>query len=71
MRTIEFKEEAVKEYLDDLIRFWRRERKLSNPGIPIEMITCYIDAYQCVRSELFGSCLPVEEKEMPYVCPDY
>ena len=70
--VVEFTEEAVKEHLDDCIRFWReREKKArfgplsrNDPGAAREaahqedMAKHYIDAYQSVRSSLFGELLP-------------
>lgn len=47
--TIKFTEESVKNYLDDCIKFWRKDkRKISK---------YYIDAYQSMRISLFGKLL--------------
>jgi hypothetical protein len=71
MGTIEFTEEAVKEYLDDCIRLWREYRDVAHsyfgpdPSDKQKFIAerqaasarNYIDAYQSVRSSLFGEPL--------------
>lgn len=51
--TVEFTEKEVKKYLDDCIRFWRDKRKEGN-----KMAMYYVDAFQSVRSSLFGELLP-------------
>ena len=48
----------LKQYLDSCIKYWR-ERKLEdlidpNPGT----CACYIDAFQSVRTSVFGELLP-------------
>lgn len=50
---IEFTEEAVKEYLDETIRFWRKRRYMDGNS----MAMFYIDAFQSVRNSLFGETL--------------
>jgi len=49
---IEFTKAAVKEYLDRCISFWRRE--------DVEGSKYYIDAYQSVRTSLFGKLKSLE-----------
>lgn len=70
--TIAFTEEAVREYLDASIKFWRKKRDEAHdyPGtVPSDlqkeradsqeaMASHYIDAFQSVRSSLFGELLP-------------
>lgn len=51
--AIPFTEEDVKKYLDDMIDFWRENRDSGLSG-ERRMAECYIDAYQCVRKNLFG-----------------
>jgi len=52
--TVDFTEDAVKEYLDMCIVKWR--------GCPpSEMRSHYVDAFQSVRVSVFGELLPVEE----------
>ena len=66
---IEFTEEAVKEYLDMCIKFWRKRRdssKESGAGGNEKdefMAICYIDCFQSVRTSLFGEVL------LPYKDP--
>lgn len=55
--TIPFEEEAVKEYLNKCIRYWRKQPP-KDPDFALE----YIDAYQNIRAALFGEKLPLEEK---------
>lgn len=45
---------AILDYLDAAIRSWRRER---DGGERAELAPYYIDAYQSVRSSLFGETL--------------
>jgi hypothetical protein len=55
--TVEFTEEAIQDYLDNAIRVWRRNRDNSRPGPDLEMAQHYIDAFQSVRTSLFGETL--------------
>lgn len=52
MDTIEFTEEAVKDYLDKCILHWRKKKSEGN-----EIALYYIDAYQSIRSSIFGVVL--------------
>ena len=56
-KTIPFEEDAVKEYLDNNIRYWRKQ----TPKDP-DFAYYYIDAYQSMRQSLFGERLPMEEQ---------
>ena len=56
-KTIPFEEDAVKEYLNKRIRYWRGERS-KDPDYALY----YVDAYQSVRYSLFGERLPIEEQ---------
>ena len=60
--TVPFTERDVKIYLDKCIRFWRdkRDKKHALNMQEMEertMAPFYIDAYQSVRSSLFGELL--------------
>lgn len=66
MSTIPFTEKDVKEYLDDCIIYWRRNKKNLKNNMDdgfwamdknILIASCYIDAYQSVRISLFGELL--------------
>ena len=52
---IPFTETDIREYLDRSIRYWRKKRDEGNALAP-----SYIDAFQSVRTTLFGRLL--EEK---------
>lgn len=52
--TVPFEDEAVKQYLDKCIRYWRKQSP--------EFAFYYIDAYQSIREVLFGEQLPMEEE---------
>ncbi len=54
VKKIEFTEEKVKGYLDDCIRYWRNRRDKEHD----ELAVYYIDAFQSVRTSLFGKLLP-------------
>ena len=45
--------EQALEYLDNCIRFWRKDTR--------DIAASYVDAFQSVRISLFGKLLPVEE----------
>lgn len=49
-------EDAVRDYLDSVIRMWRRQRDES--GSLAEVAPCYIDAFQSARASLLGERLP-------------
>ena len=52
---IPFTENSVKNYLDECIDFWRKNR---NDGLQTEKAKYYIDCFQSVRSSLFGETKP-------------
>lgn len=51
--VVSFTPEAVKDYLDRCIRFWRKHQDE-------KIKVFYIDAFQSVRVSLFGETLPRE-----------
>lgn len=60
-KTVPFTEEAVKEYVDDCIRWWRDKReqhKLERDNERAYDDDLYIDCFQSVRASLFGELLP-------------
>jgi len=57
--TIQFTQEAIRTYLDRCIEFWRKKK---NAGNFIAM--SYIDAYQSVRTSLFGETLSAVDGDM-------
>jgi hypothetical protein len=56
--TVPFTEEAVKQYLDDAIRLWREYKTQVTTIAATNKADHYIDAYQSVRTSLFGELLP-------------
>ncbi len=58
---IKFTKESIKKYLDNTIRFWRKERSkhisLRKNHLSINVVTGIIDAFQSVRVTIFGSKL--------------
>ncbi len=61
--TLKFRRKAVLEYLDAMIGIWRARRDESGGGEAYQLAVHYVDAYQSVRSSLFGSTLPLETRE--------
>ena len=60
--TVKFEEDSVRNYLDGCIRYWRGKKKeaILQKNDEEELIAmCYIDAFQSVRSSLFGETLPL------------
>ena len=57
MDKIPFTEKDVKEYLDECIKYWREIRDNNKST----MANHYIDAFQSVRTSLFGDILPPEK----------
>ena len=55
--------DGVLDYLDKKIRFWRQELKdrMDGPPLSAEKALAYVDAYQTMRYDLFGSALASEE----------
>lgn len=54
---VAFTQEAVRRYLDELIHDWQRKQDADER---MELVApYYIDAYQCVRTYLFGEKLPL------------
>lgn len=49
-KVINFTRKDIKEYLDKCIDYWRTQRDKKNNGIA----KYYIDAFQSVRTSLFG-----------------
>lgn len=69
-QTIPLTEKAIKAYLDNAIRRWRKRYDAAKPvtaadiptseRIDAAIASCYIDAFQSVRTSLFGELLPKE-----------
>ncbi len=57
-QTVPFTKEAVKKYLDDCIIFSRKI--YDSGGKEAAMCAYYIDAYQSIRTSLFGETLALE-----------
>lgn len=51
-------EEAIKKYLDDAIGRWRVLRSTAADHENEHTCACYVDAFQSVRTSLFGELLP-------------
>ncbi len=58
--TIEFTPEAVKDYLDTVIKLWRQKKAEAQTKEEELMAVCYVDAAQGTRISLFGELLPEE-----------
>jgi len=60
----------IKDYLDNCIMWWRSARRNSESNISdkngqiydVDLCIHYIDAFQSVRSSIFGELLPKEEE---------
>lgn len=55
----------IKDYLDNCIRFWRKEREKNVPNaheMTYDSSLCnhYIDAFQSIRMSIFDELLPKE-----------
>lgn len=50
-------QDEIRQYLDQIITIWRERRMSSNSDEYSMICKCYIDAYQSVRSTLFGEML--------------
>ncbi len=59
--TVKFEPEAIKEYLDGIIRHWRQNKAEAQTSEQELMSKCYIDAAQSMRMYLFGELLPQEK----------
>lgn len=53
-----FTKEAILTHLDKCIEYWRKESDSNSNGektsLSINEIRCYIDAYQSLRTSIFG-----------------
>lgn len=60
--TIAFEPDAVRDWIDSCIRLWRRKRDEARTGSveDMEMAEHYVDAYQSMRTSLFGETLPID-----------
>lgn len=64
MATVLFTEKDVKDYIDTCIRLWRRKYRDSIFDEDERLVAaCYVDAYQSVRTSLFGETLPITDSE--------
>lgn len=52
----------IKDYLDGAIRSWRGKRDQAETTAEHHECRCYVDAFQSVRTSIFGSTLPEEVK---------
>lgn len=51
--------EAVKQYLEECIVYWRKQSMLGNP-----IADYYVDAYQSMRRSIYGEELEKDGKEL-------
>lgn len=58
-KKIQFTEQSVRDYLDHCITLWRGLRAQGDPIAPY-----YIDAFQSMRTSLFGSLCPPEPEKV-------
>ncbi len=56
LNKIPFKQKEVKKHLDKLIRYWRKV-KLDKTDPLSDCAMYYVDAYQSIRTSLFGNTL--------------
>lgn len=56
-RVIKINNEELKQYLDGSIKYWRVKRKEAKDQDSLLIATCYIDAFQSVRTSVFGELL--------------
>lgn len=61
--VIEFTPETVKKYIDNAIRFWRKERTHTRQENKILECLIYVEVFQAVRLSLFGEELPIQRIE--------
>lgn len=58
MATVDFTKVDVLEYIDKCIDYWRDKKEnvtfKKGESVTETMCSCYIDAYQSVRTSLFG-----------------
>jgi hypothetical protein len=52
--------DETKDYLDRMIRYWRKRFEAAETADDILTARCYIDAFQSVRISVFGELLPPE-----------
>jgi hypothetical protein len=57
LHTVPFDVDSVKAFLDTAITRWRKLRE-SNDQFMANISPYYIDAYQSIRTSLFGETLP-------------
>jgi hypothetical protein len=50
--TVPFEEDSVRNYLDEAITYWRNEERKGR-----DIAVWYVDAFQSMRTALFGSTL--------------
>lgn len=63
--TIPFEQRAVLGYLDAAVREWRMRRDRASSVAEEDMAAAHIDAFQSVRSSLFGERLPLVSPDHP------
>jgi len=61
-KKVEFSEESVKKYLDEAIENWRKKSEGAE-GEDALIANCYIDAYQSMRTSLFGETKEKKEEK--------
>lgn len=61
--TIPFEKDSVLKYIDKCIDYWRNQMSLIQSERDSDIFTnqcaCYVDAYQSMRTSLFGSLKPL------------
>lgn len=58
MDIVPFEKETIKDFLDEMIKWWRNKKRSCTDDLTYMLICdCYIDAYQSIRSSLFEELL--------------
>lgn len=60
-----FEQDAVRDFLDNCIRFWRKKREEATTLGASVTAEHYVDAYQSMRTSMFGETLPADEEAAP------
>lgn len=60
--TLRHNPDIIKTHIDMMIHHWRGKLRVSDPNSDAQLrAACYVDAYQSMRSTMFGELLPLDD----------
>ena len=69
MDKLDFTQDAIKEHIDQCIVYWRKKKINAVNSEDVLVATCYVDAYQSMRTSIFNELLPPNHIDTKHTTP--